>query len=151
MGMNRFQKLATGALVSVLVLMFVGAIVRVTGAGMGCPDWPTCWGCIIPPTKVEQVDFSKLPIEKFQNKAKRMGRDPNSISVETLKQEFNPRHVWTEFVNRLTSLPVGFFSLATFIAAFWQRSKVAALLLVPYLAWVTFAAALNIAIAMLNR
>lgn len=123
MGMNRFQKLATAALVSVLVLMFVGAIVRVTGAGMGCPDWPTCWGCIIPPTKVEQVDFSKLPIEKFRDKAERMGRSRDSISVESLRREFNPRHVWTEFINRLTSLPVGFFSLATFIAAFWQRQK----------------------------
>jgi cytochrome c oxidase assembly protein subunit 15 len=123
MGMTRFQKLATAALVSVLVLMFVGAIVRVTGAGMGCPDWPTCWGCLIPPTRVGNVDFSKLPIEKFQRKAQRMGRDPASITVESLKAEFNPRHVWTEFLNRLTSLPVGFFSLATFIAAFWQREK----------------------------
>ena len=123
MGMTRFQKLATGALVSVLVLMFVGAIVRVTGAGMGCPDWPTCWGCLIPPTKVEQVDFSKLPIERFQQKAKRMGRDPATITVESLRKEFNPRHVWTEFLNRMSSLPVGFFSLATFIAAFWQREK----------------------------
>lgn len=123
MGMTRFQKLATAALVSVLVLMFVGAIVRVTGAGMGCPDWPTCWGCLIPPTKLEYVDFSKLPIEKFQRKAERMGRDPASISEESLRKEFNPRHVWTEFMNRLTSLPVGFFSLATFIAAFWQREK----------------------------
>lgn len=123
MGMTRFQKLAAGALVSVLVLMFVGAVVRVTGAGMGCPDWPMCWGRLIPPTKIEEVDFSKLPIEKFQRKAKRMGRDPGLITVETLKSEFNSRHVWTEFINRLTSLPVGFFSLATFIAAFWQRSK----------------------------
>ncbi len=123
MGMTRFQKLATGALISVLGLMFVGAIVRVTGAGMGCPDWPTCWGCLIPPTKVEQVDFSRLPIEKFRHKAERMGRDPASITVESLRQEFNPRHVWTEFLNRMTSLPVGFFSLATFIAAFWQREK----------------------------
>lgn len=123
MGMTRFQKLATAALVSVLVLMFVGAVVRVTGAGMGCPDWPTCWGCLIPPTKVENVDFSKIPIEKFQRKAVRMGRDPSSITVESLKAEFNPRHVWTEFINRLTSLPVGFLSLATFIAAFWQRQK----------------------------
>lgn len=121
--MTRFQKLATGALVSVLVLMFVGAIVRVTGAGMGCPDWPTCWGCLIPPTKVEQVDFSKLPIERFQKKAERMGRDPKTITVETLRKEFNPRHVWTEFFNRLSSMPVAFFSLATFIAAFWQREK----------------------------
>jgi cytochrome c oxidase assembly protein subunit 15 len=123
MGMTRFQKLATGALVSLLILMFVGAIVRVTGSGMGCPDWPTCWGCLIPPTHVEQVDFSKLPIEKFQRKAERMGRDPASITVENLRKEFNPRHVWTEFMNRMTSLPVGFFTLATFIAAFWQRQK----------------------------
>lgn len=123
MRMTRFQKLATGALVSVLVLMFVGAIVRVTGAGMGCPDWPTCWGCLIPPTKAEHVDFKKLPIEKFQRKAERMGRDPASITVDSLRQEFNPRHVWTEFINRLSSLPVGFLSLATFIAAFWQRQK----------------------------
>lgn len=123
MRMTLFQKLATGALVSVLVLMFVGAIVRVTGAGMGCPDWPTCWGCLIPPTKVEEVDFKKLPIEKFRAKAERMGRNPESITEESLRQEFNPRHVWTEFINRLTSLPVGFFSLATFIAAFWQRER----------------------------
>jgi cytochrome c oxidase assembly protein subunit 15 len=103
--------------------MFVGAIVRVTGAGMGCPDWPTCWGCLIPPTKVEQVDFSKLPIKRFQDKAERMGRDRKTITVESLRQEFNPRHVWTEFLNRLSSMPVGFFSLATFIAAFWQRER----------------------------
>ena len=134
MGMNRFQKLATSALVAVLVLMFVGAIVRVTGAGMGCPDWPTCWGCLIPPTRVEQVDFAKLPIKKFQRKAERMGRDPATISEESLRREFNPRHVWTEFMNRLTSLPVGFFSLATFIAAFWQRGKR------PLVFWLAFAA-----------
>ena len=123
MAMTRFQKLAVAALVSVLMLMFVGAIVRVTGSGMGCPDWPTCWGCLIPPTSVDQVDFDKLPIERFQKKAARMGRDPSSITAETLRAEFNPRHVWTEFINRLFSLPVGFFSLATFIAAFWQRAK----------------------------
>ncbi|MCP5534555.1 MAG: COX15/CtaA family protein [Akkermansiaceae bacterium] len=123
MSMTRFQKTAVAALVSVLFLMFVGAIVRVTGSGMGCPDWPTCWGCLIPPTSVEEVDFDRLPIERFQQKAKRMGRDPSTITEETLRAEFNPRHVWTEYVNRLCSLPVGFFSLATFIAAFWQRPK----------------------------
>ncbi|MBC8126975.1 MAG: COX15/CtaA family protein [Gloeobacteraceae cyanobacterium ES-bin-144] len=131
--MTRFQKLAVAALVSVLLLMFVGAIVRVTGAGMGCPDWPTCWGCLIPPTSVNQVDFNKLPIEKFQQKAARMGRDPASITEESLRREFNPRHVWTEFGNRLCSLPVGFFTLATFIAAFWQREKR------PWVFWMAFA------------
>lgn len=123
MSLTRFQKLALAALVSVLLLMFVGAIVRVTGSGMGCPDWPTCWGCLIPPTSVDEVDFDKLPIERFQQKAERMGRDPSTITEETLRAEFNPRHVWTEFINRLCSLPVGFFCLATFIAGFWQREK----------------------------
>ena len=132
MRMNLFQKLALGALISVLTLIFVGATVRVTGAGMGCPDWPTCWGLLIPPTSVEQVDFDKLPIQKFQRKAERMGRDPESITRESLAKEFNPRHVWTEFVNRLSSLPVGLFSLATFIAAFWQRSKR------PHVFWLAF-------------
>jgi heme a synthase len=141
MGMMRFQKLAAAALVSVLFLMFAGAIVRVTGAGMGCPDWPTCWGCLIPPTNVNQVDFSKLPIEKFQKKAERMGRDPATITVESLRQEFNPRHVWTEFSNRLASLPVGFFCLATFIAGFWQRLRR------PLVFWMAFAA---LAVVLIN-
>lgn len=130
--MNRFQKLAVAALVSLLMLMAVGAVVRVTGAGMGCPDWPTCWGCLIPPTKVEDVDFSKLPIERFQKKAARMGRDPATITEQSLRAEFNPRHVWTEYINRLCSMPVGFFSLATFIAGFaWRKRR-------PSVFWLAF-------------
>ena len=136
MPMVRFQKLATAALVSVLLLMFVGAIVRVTGSGMGCPDWPTCWGCLIPPTKVEDVNFDKLPVERFQKRAEREGRDPATITREELRTEFNPRHVWTEFINRLCSLPVGIFSLATFIAAFWQRPQR------PLVFWIAFASLL---------
>jgi heme a synthase len=130
---NLFQKLTLAALISLLLLIFMGATVRVTGAGMGCPDWPTCWGLLIPPTHVEQVDFSKLPIEKFRKKADRMGRDPDSITLESLKNEFNPRHVWTEFMNRLCSLPVGFFTLASFIASFSFRKQR------PAIFWLSFA------------
>ena len=133
---NLFQKLTLAALVSLLILIFMGATVRVTGAGMGCPDWPTCWGLLIPPTHVDQVDFNKLPIEKFREKAKRMGRDPESITVESLKNEFNPRHVWTEFINRLCALPVGFFTLAAFIASFsFRKNK-------PLIFWLSFASLL---------
>lgn len=129
-----FLRCAKASLVSVFVLIFVGAIVRVTGAGMGCPDWPTCWGCWIPPTQVEEVQFEKLDIAKFQKKAERLGRDPQTISVESLRAEFNPRHVWTEFINRCFSLPVGLFSLLTFLLSFGKRRDT------PVLFWMSFAA-----------
>ena len=143
MARKTFLFFAKASLISTLVLIFVGAIVRVTGAGMGCPDWPTCWGCLIPPTQVEQVEFEKLDIAKFQRKAARLGRDPQTISVESLRKEFNPRHVWTEFINRLFSLPVGLFSLLTFVGSFAQISRrpslftasFAALVLVLLNAW----------------
>ncbi len=121
--MNRFQKFATAALVSVIVLICVGAIVRVSGAGMGCPDWPRCWGRLIPPTRVEQVDLSKLDFGKFRKAAERYDRDPATVTPEHILENFNAVHTWTEFVNRLTSLPVGFFSMATLVTALLRQRR----------------------------
>jgi cytochrome c oxidase assembly protein subunit 15 len=121
--MERFQKLALAALISVLLLLFVGAIVRATGSGLGCPDWPTCWGSLVPPTKVAQVDLEKIDLEKFRRQAVRHGRDPATITRESLRDEFNPVHTWVEYVNRLCSLPVGFLTLALCIVAFRLRRR----------------------------
>lgn len=140
---SALQRLAVAALVSVIVLIFVGAVVRVTGAGLGCPDWPTCWGCLIPPWKQEQVDVSRIDFERFRSKAERLGRDPESITPEHILESFNPVHTWTEFVNRLFALPVGLFTLAVFVAASLQRRRkpvvfaaaLGALLLVVFNAW----------------
>ena len=109
--MNFFQKTALAALLATIFLIYVGAIVRATGSGLGCPDWPKCWGELIPPTSLDQVDFDKLNIEKFKKK------NP-SITRESLAAEFNPVHVWVEFINRLVSLPVGLFTLSTFLLSF---------------------------------
>ncbi len=119
-----FQKVALAALISVVCLIFVGAVVRATGAGMGCPDWPKCWGQYIPPTDVSQINVDELPLEKYKAKRERHGGNPDDITKKTVLAEFNPEHTWTEFINRLCSLPVGFFSLLTMIMAFqFRRSR----------------------------
>ena len=105
------NRLAWIALFSLILLVVVGATVRVTGSGLGCPDWPFCWGCIIPPTSVDQIDVSKLDIEKYKRHAARKGIDPDTITIDTVLASFNPVHTWIEFINRLTTLPLGFSSL----------------------------------------
>ena len=115
--MTFFQRIALTAFICVEVLLFVGAVVRATGSGLGCPDWPFCYGCWVPPTKAEDIDFSKINLEKFRAKAARLGRDPATITVESLKQGFDPVATWVEYINRLTSLPVGVSVLAMLAAS----------------------------------
>ncbi len=123
--LETYQRVALAALISVIVLIFVGALVRATGAGLGCPDWPFCWGCYVPPTSVEQVDFDKIDMERFKRKVARLGQDPDMITEESLRNMFNPVHVWTEYINRLTSLPVGLFTLLAAGMSFgqWRRGR----------------------------
>lgn len=141
--MNGFQKVAVAACVALVVLIFVGAIVRASGAGMGCPDWPKCWGCLIPPTSADQIDPDKLDIEKYRRKAVQFGIDPETITKESVIASYNPVHTWTEYVNRLTSLPLSLLTLAVFWLSLRKKNRkpsvvvasTAALLLLGINAW----------------
>lgn len=121
--LTRFQKVALGALLSVVLLIFMGAVVRATGSGMGCPDWPKCWGKYIPPSDVSEIDVTTLPIEKYKEKRERMGGNPDDITAETVLGEFHPFHTWVEFINRLCTTPVAIFSLLAMILSFQYRQS----------------------------
>ena len=85
------------------LLIFIGGLVRVSGAGMGCPDWPKCFGRWIPPTSLSQL--------------------PDYIDPE----KFNLVLAWVEYLNRLFGALVGLIILITFILGyihFKQSNKV---------------------------
>lgn len=106
-----FRRLGLWTIGAVYLLILVGGIVRATGSGMGCPDWPKCFGTWIPPT-----DISQLPTNYKE------------IFGEKLKGEveFNAIKTWIEYLNRLLGVLIGFLIFGTFLSsffAFWKKDK----------------------------
>jgi heme a synthase len=114
-----FRRLAMLTVIAVYLLILVGGIVRASGAGMGCPDWPTCFGQWIPPT-----DESQLPPDYHERYA---------IGYENT--QFNPIKTWTEYLNRLTGVTIGFL---IFLTAWRSRIYRSDDKMLFYLSWVVF-------------
>ena len=96
--LHRYRRMAWITIAAVYLLILVGASVRASGAGMGCPDWPTCFGQWIPPTSEAQ-----LP-NNYQQIYAELGY------AET---RFNVVKTWTEYINRLTGISIGILILLT--------------------------------------
>lgn len=119
MRLTSFQRLAIATTALTYLLIAVGGLVRASGAGLGCPDWPRCFGSWIPPASAADL--------------------PPGFDVA----QFNPVLMWTEYLNRLLGVSVGFAIFGTTIAA-WRAHRrhprilwptVAALLLTGYEGW----------------
>ena len=98
-----FFKSAVVSTILSYLLIFVGGLVRVSGSGMGCPDWPRCFGRWIPPTNVDQI--------------------PSYIDPTA----FNIVLAWIEYGNRSLGVLVGFSIIILNIIAIYYFRKEAKL------------------------
>ena len=129
--MRSFRRLTISTLIAVYVLILVGGVVRSTGSGMGCPDWPKCFGQWVPPTSVESLpdNYKDIYAAHRDKKNKRFAKYLHLIGMDetadkilndpTVLQEadFNPTKTMIEYLNRLTGVVIGFLILAVFISS----------------------------------
>lgn len=148
---SKFPKIVQISIISVYLIFLAGSVVRMTGSGMGCPDWPKCFGYYIPPTSEEQITWK--PNTEFKKgfiiiKDEVLFVAENDVKTASTFNEnhwkkytkhdyakFNKYHSWTEYINRLTSVLAGFVFLFLIYAAskYWKENKT-----IPLLAFTAF-------------
>ncbi len=97
-----FRRLTLVTVVTVYLLIIAGGVVRSTGAGMGCPDWPKCFGSWVPPTEVSQLPSNYQEIYGAKLKG---------------EVEFNAVKTWIEYVNRLLGAFTGILIFAVLVVS----------------------------------
>ena len=146
---NRFRFWVGLSLVLVYGVIAAGAIVRMTGSGMGCPDWPKCFGYLIPPTERSQLDWKPqhdyqagevIIVEEALQVAKENFRSKDEFNASNWEDYtkhdyalFNPLHTWIEFLNRLLGALGGLATLIVGLLSFWHWKENK---LIPLLSWV---------------
>lgn len=137
---NLFLKINSITLGSVFVLILVGSIVRSLGAGMGCPDWPKCFGSYIPPTTASGLPANYLEIFRdqrlkknerlanvmmslgYDDLARKITNDPN-VFVE---HEFDVTKAWIEYINRLVGVLIGLLVFLNMVLSlsYWREQRI---------------------------
>jgi cytochrome c oxidase assembly protein subunit 15 len=142
-----YRKLTTVTVIAVYILILAGGVVRSTGSGMGCPDWPKCFGAWVPPTDVVQLpgDYQEFYSEYRHQKNVKFARyldffgytevGQQILSDESIKKEaeFNVFKTWTEYINRVIGVFVGFFIVLLVVGSFKYVKTY------PKIFWLSFA------------
>lgn len=134
-----FRRIIRTTLVLVYMVIVAGATVRMTGSGMGCPDWPKCFGYYIPPTDEQELlwsenrSFKKGQVIIKDEKLWVATKDFTTSTTynpenwqEYTKHDyaiFNPYHTWTEYINRLIGALSGLACLVLFVYSIFYTIK----------------------------
>jgi heme a synthase len=104
--MITIRKWVLATFILTFLVIIAGGIVRTTQSGMGCPDWPKCFGNWIPPTNASELppDFEKY------------------LRKQDIDHTFNPIHTWTEYINRLVGALLGVFAVIQFLLLFLKKN-----------------------------
>jgi cytochrome c oxidase assembly protein subunit 15 len=138
---NIVRLLAQISLVLTFVVIIAGSVVRMTGSGMGCPDWPKCFGYLIPPTDEEVLFFKEG--HTYESGQMIVRHDTLWVANSTFtsfsdfnhadwhkypKHDyaiFNVLHTWVEYINRLATvvygIPVFLLSLFSLLLLIRER------------------------------
>lgn len=129
--LKRFRRLGVTSIIAVYLLIFVGGVVRSSGSGMGCPDWPKCFGQWVPPTVESELpqDYKAIYSEKRKNKNIKLASTLESFGASQsaklilgdsntyVEEDFNAVKTWVEYINRLIGAIIGILLIGLFISA----------------------------------
>ncbi|MGF1636034.1 MAG: heme A synthase [Cyclobacteriaceae bacterium] len=145
-----FARISLITVFAIYFLILVGGIVRSTGSGMGCPDWPKCFGSYIPPTNVDQLpeNYKEVYASKRERKNIRFAGLLQTIGMEATAEkilndesileeaDFNVFKTWTEYINRLIGAIIGLLILITAIVSLQYRKSDPVLTILSWIALV---------------
>ena len=136
---NSFKMSVKISLILVYLVIAAGSIVRMTGSGMGCPDWPKCFGYWIPPTERTELDWKpghqytkgqviilneELRVANGNFESSKIFSDRNwGFYTQHDYAIFDPYETWVEYLNRLLGVVAGLAVLIMTILSFWKWKK----------------------------